>query len=83
MTAHLHPLDAGSDAQRDGRAHRTPLPDAYRWIVLTQNVNAFLGTHYNIEEVRAMDAVQLSLIETYLAVSANPDLADELWTPGA
>ena len=49
--------------------------------MLTQNVNAFLGTHYSIEDVQAMDAVQLSLIETYLAVQANPALADDVWTP--
>ena len=81
MSARLHPLDAGSAARQDGRAHQVEWPHEYRWILLTQNINAFLRTNYSIEDVRAMDAVQLNLLETYLAVSANPELADELWTP--
>ena len=76
-------MDAGSPAQTDGRAHRAPMPPEYHWIVLTHGINALLQTAYSIEQVRAMDAVQLNLLETFLLVRANPSLADEVWEPQA
>jgi hypothetical protein len=81
LSAHLHPLHEDTEAYKQGRARKAPLPPEYHWLLLTQQINALTGASYTVEQVRFMPSDDLLLFETYFAVKANPTIADDEWEP--
>jgi hypothetical protein len=45
------------------------VPDEFRWIALTANINRALGSSYRIEEVQAMPSDELTLLGLWLGAN--------------
>lgn len=65
-----HPINADSDAMKDGRASRPPPPDFVQDELTCRAINKFLGTTYTVEQIADMPAAwvdKMMLLVRYMS----------------